>query len=249
MELKNFPRPIFGEQIGNWSYETAAGARCRYAGENPWQQTKEAKFALSDEMIKYQKRQSDIPRPAGRGYFTQFAAFVCIYPEIHANSRVTRGDHKVAVASYKTVLDAIKSDSISSTWNLTHWRHFAKEHLSLVETTLAAATNPLVDAAIARIADYRNRLQTVIGTLLPPLLGSDENPNCGEKLVNSMLERRNFILVGPSGSTKTFHLHHLALAISSRDCELPLLLEARKYRGPDFWTLLKSATCPFGKPA
>jgi hypothetical protein len=245
LELKNFPRPIFGEQNGIWSYENAGGTRSRYAGENPWQQTKEAKFALSDEMVKYQKKQPEIPSPASRGYFTQFAAFVCIYPEIHADSRVTRGDHKVGVASYQTVLAAINSDSISSTWNLTHWRRFAKEHLSLAETTSAAATNPLIDAAITRIADYRNRLKAVIGTLLPPLFIGDKNPDYGEELINSMLERRNFILLGQSGSTKTFHMHHLVLATCSEDYEVPLLLEARKYRGPDFWTLLKSATAPF----
>jgi len=103
LELKNFPRLIFGEQNGIWTYENFAGNRIRHAGENPWQQTKDAKFALSDEMSKYQKRMADIPLPAGKGYFTQIAAFVCIYPAIHPQSQVTSGDHKVAVRSYKEI--------------------------------------------------------------------------------------------------------------------------------------------------
>jgi hypothetical protein len=59
-----------------------------------------------------------------------------------------------------------------------------------------------------------------------------------------MLEPRNFFLIGPSGSTKTFHLHHLALAISAKGEELPLLLEAKGYRGGDFWSLLGHGTAP-----
>ena len=56
--------------------------------------------------------------------------------------------------------------------------------------------------------------------------------------------------MGPSGSTKTFHLHHLALAISAKGEELPVLIEAKRYRGGDFWTVLKHGTAPLfrGEP-
>jgi hypothetical protein len=196
------------------------------------------------DLEKYQKRHGDIPLSKSRGYFAQFAAFVCIYPEIHAESHVTAGDHRVRVASYKEIIEKIKSGSISSTWNLNHWRRFAEEHLSLREATLGEATNRLINAASGRVGDYTNRLQNIVGTALPPLISKPESADYGQELITSMLERKNFMLVGASGSAKTFHLHHLALAISARGEELPVLIEARKYRGGDFATLLRQATAP-----
>jgi hypothetical protein len=242
LEHKNFRYPIFGEENGIWTYKNSAGNSIRYPGENPWQQTKDAKFALSDEMTRYQKGAADVPLPAGRGYFTQFEAFVCIYPAIHPESQVTLGDHKVRIRSYKEIAETIKSGSISSTWNLGHWRRFAEEHLKLTEVTLGEATNPEVNAAAGRIANYRTRLQGLIGTGLPSLFESPENADYGHGLINSLMEPKNFFLVGPGGSAKTFHLHHLALAVSSHEEEVPLIFEARKYRGGDFWTPFRQAT-------
>ena len=60
-----------------------------------------------------------------------------------------------------------------------------------------------------RFAPIKLRIETVIGTALPPLFIG--NPNYGQAFINNLLKPVNFLLVGPSGSTKTFHLHHLTL--------------------------------------
>src|SRR5215813_11892591 len=69
LELKNFPRQIFGQQNGVWEYLNSAGKRARYSGANPWQQTLEQKFALSDEMKRYQEKNPNVSSPSGRGFF------------------------------------------------------------------------------------------------------------------------------------------------------------------------------------
>jgi hypothetical protein len=91
LELKNFPRPVFGDKNGVWKYRDAGGNLVRYAGMNPWQQTLKQKYALSDAMKKFQTRTPTIPAAAG-AFDAEFAEFVCVYPAIHAESRVTAGD-------------------------------------------------------------------------------------------------------------------------------------------------------------
>jgi hypothetical protein len=244
LELKNSPRPIFGQRNGVWTYESPSGQRLPYVGENPWQQAMEEKFALSDEMLKFQRQSRDVPAAGSRKYFKEFAAFVCVYPEIHSRSQVTPGDHRVRVASYKNVVDAVRSATLSSSWSAGDWRRFAEHHLGLTESTLDESTCPDVREASEKVRAYRSRLQTVIGANLPPLFSTPGNESHGESLITQLFEQKNFTLLGPSGSTKTFHLHHAVLALAAKGEELPLLIEAKRYRGTDFWTLLRHGTAP-----
>ena len=227
LELKNFPRPIFGDQNGIWTYLNFAGNHVRYAGANPWQQTLEQKYALSDEMKRYQEKNRDIPSSSGRGFFSDFGGFVCIYPKIHPESQVTSGDHKVEVRSYADVLEILSLRSKPSTWSPTEWRRFAEKHLKLTPVTVEEATDRRINEAREKIRAYSIRINEVIGSQLPPLIPGSEDPNCGRGLIESALEPKNFLLVGPSGSAKTFHLHHLALAISTSEEEVPYWLRQR----------------------
>src|SRR5262249_4248741 len=147
LELKNFPRQIFGQQNGVWEYLNSAGKRARYSGANPWQQTLEQKFALSDEMKRYQEKNPNVSSPSGRGFFADFDGFVCIYPEIHPQSQVTKGDHKVEVRSYPDIIEILRSGSKHSTWSLTDWRSFAEKHLRLTAVTVQEATDPRINEA------------------------------------------------------------------------------------------------------
>jgi hypothetical protein len=148
LELKNFLGPIFGDRNGIWTYLDFAGNHRRYPGANPWQQTLEQKHALSDEMKRYQEKNRDVPSPAGRGFFSDFGGFVCIYPKIHPESQVTIGDHKLEVRSYPDVIEILRSGSKPSTWSPTEWRRFAEKHLKLTPITLTkrpigASTKPV----------------------------------------------------------------------------------------------------------
>jgi hypothetical protein len=78
LELKNFPLPIFGQQNGFWEYLNPARRRIRYPGGNPWQQTLDQKFALSDEMKRYAEKDQYAPSPSGRAYYSEFASYASI---------------------------------------------------------------------------------------------------------------------------------------------------------------------------
>lgn len=239
LELKHLPEPAFGQQNGYWFVEDRSGKRVRYPGPNPWQQTLEQKFALSDEMRRYEaQRGSD----STRRFFTEFDAYVCIIPKIHPRSELTRGDNKVAVRSYSDVIDILRSTAKPSSWSRTDWTRFATEHLSLTPAALDEATDPKVRAAADAVRSYTSRVDTVVGFNLPPLLPVLTEQKAGQILVDATLAGENHLIVGPSGSAKTFHLHHIALAAARKGDEVPVLVEAKTYRGGDFWSLVRRGT-------
>lgn len=243
LELKNFRCPVFGDKNGVWTFRDSAGKRVTYAGINPYQQTVEQKYAVSDQMKAYRENNPGAPAPSGRAFYYDLTAFVCIWPTIHPDSQVTTGDHKVAVRPYAEIIEELRTGSKASNWSLADWRIFAENHLKLTQVTLEAAIDAAVYEAHAEIQNYRTRVRGLLSTNLPPLIEGAGN-NCGHALIATALESRNHLFVGPSGSAKTFHLHHLALALADSDDEVPVLVEAKKYRGGDFSALLKQAIAP-----
>lgn len=250
LELKNFSCPIFGKENGFWTYVNASGRKVRYP-VNPYDQTLKQKYELSDAMKRYQHENPEVAGPLGRGFFSDFSSFVCVVPEIHPDSRVTPGDHKVKVRSYADVLDELQTRSHASSWTLPDWREFAERYLNLAVVSIGEATDPKVFDASQTLCIYRNRVKATVATDLPPLLDSSADGTYGHALIASAQEPRNHTFVGPSGSTKSFHLSHLALALADSNEEAPLLVEAKRYHGGDFAVLLKQATAPFhrGNPA
>jgi len=244
LELKNFPRPVFGDRNGRWLLLDAGGTRVPYPGANPWHQALKQKYALSDEMREYQSHARDVPPPSG-SYFKDFASFVCVYPTIHPASAVTEGDHKVHVASYADVVEVIRGDAKSSSWAINDWRLFAEQRLNLTQCTLQEATDVKFLEATERVRSYCARIADIVGCDLPPLTAREGDQLYGSDLVARTLTAENFLLTGPTGSAKTFHLHHIVLAIAKSGTEVPLLLEAKRYRGGDFWTFLRQSTAPY----
>jgi hypothetical protein len=248
LELKTFPRPMFGERNGDWEYLDFAGKRVRHP--NPYQQAVQEKYHLSDEMKLYRKKNPVAPGPSHDMFYEDFDAFVCVYPEIHRESRVTPGDHKIRVRSYVEIIDQIRSGSKASSWSLSNWRDFAERHLRLTSVTLGEATDPKLRDAHEKIRSYCERVMVVFGSHLPPLTGEADNPDAGPALITRTLEPCHHLLLGPSGSAKTFHLHHVAVTLAGSGDEIPIFIEAKNYRGGNFAALLKQATAPFfrGEP-
>ena len=237
LELKHLPQPVFGRQNGQWMVEDQSGRRVPYPGPNPWRQTLQQKYALSDEMRRYHEDPT-------RRFFTEFDAYVCIDPKIHPRSDVTRGDHKVSVHSYPEVLKILRSRAKQASWSRADWTRFARKHLSLTPATLDEATDPKVRAGANAIRSYMSRVEHVVGFQLPPLLPVTADRNTGQTLVDSILAGENHLIVGPSGSAKTFHLHHVAIAAARKGDEVPVLVEQKAYRGGDFWSLVRRGTAP-----
>jgi hypothetical protein len=241
IELKHLSEPIFGQQNGRWMIEGRSGKRRPYPGPNPWQQTLDQKYALSDEMRQYEARRGGASSPR---FFTEFDAYVCIVPQLHPRSDVFLGDNKVAVRSYVDVIDALRSGAKAASWSRDDWHQFATDHLSLAPATVDEATDPNVLAATDIVRAYDSRVESVLGFQLPPLLPAVDERCVGQTLVDSILAGDNHLLVGPSGSAKTFHLHHVAVAAARQGAEVPVFVEPRMYRGGDFWSLVRRGVAP-----
>jgi hypothetical protein len=244
IEQKDFSGPIFGDLNGNWEFTNQAGEREVYSGENPWVQAVQQKFALSDEMRSFRAQDPSLPAPHGRNFYSEFDAFVCIVPGIHPDSSVTAGNYKAEVRSYPEVLDALQSKAKSRTWSVTNWILFAREHLKLKQVSLGEATDQKIAAATAKVAEYRTNIQSVIGSRLPPLLDVPSSSVRGTGLMRELLGGGATLIVGPSGTTKTFHLQHLAVALAKEGTEVPVLADAKGYRGGPFAPLLRRAAAP-----
>jgi hypothetical protein len=185
-----------------------------------------------------------VPRPLERTFYTDHEAFVCIDPQIHRDSDVTSGDHRVAVRSATDVLDALRRRTTRSSWTLADWRRFAEQHLGLTPVSLEQATDAAARSAHDALHAYRMRLRAIMGEGLPPLLNLPGCEDSGRRLIDRLLEPRNYLLLGPTGTAKTFHPHHLALALASSPVEIPIIVDSNKFRDGLFRTLLGSTVLP-----
>jgi hypothetical protein len=247
IELKCFHGPIFGDINGDWLLEDFNQQKKPYAGGNPWQQALGQKFAISDTMAAFQANHPNAPQPLGKAFYSEFDAFVCVYPEIDPRSQVTKGDFKVKVHSYDDVLRLVRVETKPRSWTESHWRDFAKNHLNLKSATLEEATDSRVAKSESMVAEYRGRLRQFLNHNLPPLLSGSAEANHGFALIKRLRCSRNQLLVGASGSTKSFHLRHLAVELSEDSEEVPIIVYPKNYRGGPVWPLLQRCAAPFLK--
>jgi len=62
IELKNWTAPVFGNRNGPWSIAQADGTTKLLGKKNPYRQTIECKYAISDEMQKITNKDKTIPK-------------------------------------------------------------------------------------------------------------------------------------------------------------------------------------------
>jgi hypothetical protein len=247
IELKCFRGPIFGDINGDWLLEDYTQQKKPYAGGNPWQQALGQKFAISDTMAVFQANHPNAPQPLGKGFYSEFDAFVCVYPEIDPRSQVTKGDFKVKVHSYDDVLRSLTVETKPRSWTESHWRDFARNGLNLKSATLEEATDSRIAKSESMLAEYCGRLKQFLNHNLPPLLSGSDDANLGSALIKRLRHSRNQLLVGASGSTKSFHLRHLAVELSKNCEEVPIVVYPKNYRGGPVWPLLQQCAAPFLK--
>src|SRR6202011_1600263 len=82
IELKNYRQPVFGDMNGEWRVRDAAGNIVPEKRFNPYRQTLEERFSLSDAMRKFQRRNPSLPPSPKGAYYRFFESFVCVYPAI-----------------------------------------------------------------------------------------------------------------------------------------------------------------------
>jgi hypothetical protein len=158
LELKHFPGPIEGEDFGPWYSLHASGARGpRIPSEegNPREQAKNTKYAISDSLEEFARGTGAGPLRKGEKYFRRFESAVCLFPRIHPDSSLTRGDFKARVWSFENCLDEMDASSLVNPWPLDLWRRFATEYLRLDQVPLEAAISTEVYEAVTRLEALR----------------------------------------------------------------------------------------------
>jgi hypothetical protein len=85
LELKHYKGPIQGGESGPWFTVSSVGARIARIpldGQNPTEQAKNEKYAISDCMEDFARRVGLTPIAKGDKYFRHFESAVCVYPRI-----------------------------------------------------------------------------------------------------------------------------------------------------------------------
>jgi hypothetical protein len=112
IELKCFRGPVFGDINGDWFLEDFSRQKKLYVGGNPWQQALGEKFALSDTMAAFQANHPNAPQPLGRAFYSEFDAFVCVYPEMIRNCVASRSLSPGGATVPLSVLRRMKRDAL-----------------------------------------------------------------------------------------------------------------------------------------
>jgi len=129
---------------------------------------------------------------------------------------VTKGEFKVRVLGCMDMFATIDAGGPPTSWSFQEWERFAAEHLNLQPTSAESATDAGTRHDETVLAGYRERVRSVLGSDLPPLLPESGDVLRGPRPIHRLSEPRNYLLCGPTGVAKTFHLHHLALAADAR---------------------------------
>ena len=244
IELKNYRGAVFGDRNGDWSVRDLSGNVVPDGAHNLYAQTVRESYALSDAMRADQIRTRSAPAAAQGRFYNLYSTHLCFYPDIPAGSDITRGDRKARISGYADVLATITDKTIVG-WSMSEWEAFAKRTLRVTPATLEAAVDTRVLAAHAALTAYRVRLESILGTNLAPMLESDGDAHSGADVIRALQGPHHYLLHGPSGSAKTFHLTHLAIATAAETNEIPFPLDAKRYRGGEFRAYLRQALSPF----
>src|ERR1700727_2926175 len=104
IELKSVSGAVFGGQNGDWSIRDFTGQKREYPGFNPWSQANAQAVALSDEMSRFQKANSNIPQPLNPPFYREFDTFACIYPAIDPESEIEITRLKAEIVGYDKLI-------------------------------------------------------------------------------------------------------------------------------------------------
>jgi hypothetical protein len=245
IELKSLAGPTFGGQNGNWSVCDFTGEVKEYRGLNPWAQAVALANVLSDEMARFSKTRQDVPSPLNGQFYREFETVASIYPILHPNSKITVTSWKAKVIGFDDLILNVNAPGRKRSWSLADWEHFATQSLSLKIVSLRAAVDQRVHDAHNEVTAYLRSFSDFYNYDLAPLPATRTEPMRGRELLQRLQEPRHTLLIGPSGSCKSFHLKHLAVLLASEWNEVPILVDPRGYGGGDLSRLLQQSTSPF----
>lgn len=232
VELKNYERVLLGSLNGPWHSRRADGAVDVIDRQNPYDQARSCKMAISDDMGSLAKCDARIPRPAdGSKFFTQFDSVVCIYPRLAEGSDVP-SDYKVRTLGYREFFSFLASPGKHPGWNLPHWEAFIRD-LGLVNAADEDAGVVRETKAGALAREYRQRFDAFhhngLHELVPLLVLLDGEAMASADLCGILQSAGHLQFIGMSGSGKSHLLVHSLL--STDDSVLPIIVDGGMYEG------------------
>lgn len=247
IELKSLAGAAFGGQNGNWSIRDFTGEKREYPGLNPWSQAESQSKVLSDEMSRCQKADQNLPGPLNGQFYREFETIACIYPKLHPDSKIAISSFRAKVMGYDDLIVSVISQKKNRAWKIADWERFAKEFLKLQAVSLEEAIDERVHRANRTVDSYRQRLRHSYSHDLAPLPETTAESVRGNELLDRLMEPKHRLLVGPSGSCKSFHLRHLVVSLATAGNEVPIPVDLKGYDGGKFSRLLQQSTSPFAE--
>jgi hypothetical protein len=234
VELKNYTLAVIGHKNGLWKLKQPDGTLLvLHDRQNPYTQSRDGKYALSDEMRRLASKDSNLPRPPqGQKYYQSFESVICIYPELLPGSHVP-SDHIVSTKGYTELLEFLSTNERNPGWTSDNWRSFAM-HLSLTRTSGSDDLRPALSTAQKSVRGYYQRLKDFYGKDLPSLVPTKIELGGREvgtgNILSFLSSGRHGLLVGPSGAGKSHHVRHMMLDAIEHGW-LPILLRAQNFDG------------------
>lgn len=241
VELKAWRDPVVARPNGRW--QRLVEGRQIEAGGNPYRQTRDYGFALSDEMKAYASRVG-APGPRKDKFVKDLDLLVCMYPELRPGSTVERDPH-VRLVGYDEMLARLVQPGRAPAWSASDWDGFIRrlglyraedDSDTAVALRQSAATT---DEYCARFSAAHSDLPTMVSTTVRHDGAQAQRPD----LAGLLLSGRDVLLYGTSGQGKSLWARDVARELARRG-HLPVWLPVRSYDG-DFATFLARAVAPY----
>lgn len=220
VELKNYNAPVFGDINGPWVQKMSDGSCKKLGDQNPYDQGRNAKYSIIDEMNKLRNNNPELPAPD----LSNVESVVCIFPQIPTGSQLPKGDFKTYIKAYPDFLRFLFVTSANPGWTKNNWLTFARNlGLNEPEDPIQAKAREY----LARFLDYYGQDLT---NFVPLGITIDGNYHEIESLISKLDAFNSLQLIGPSGCGKTFLSKYLAVRSISYGYA-PIFITAKYFSG------------------
>jgi nuclease-like protein len=228
VELKAYADRLVGGTNGPWSAWRHDGVREPIDRENPYQQARNCKFALSDAMHSFAAREGHTP--TGRKFYTHLDSVVCIFPRLAEGSDVP-DDDRVRTLGYTDLVNFLRTPGNRPAWSRDRWLEFVRA-LGLVKGGVEGERAIGTSIAARKVATYSRNFAEFYGAdlheLVPLPLTLDQAAVAPAGFLDLLSETDRVQLVGPSGAGKSHLTRHTALALVVQGA-VPVLVAAGMY--------------------
>jgi hypothetical protein len=241
-ELKGYGDPFIARVNGPW--ERIVNGRAFPTEGNPYRQAQVCGYDLSDEMRSL-ARTGAVPEPTKDKFVKDLDLVVCVFPSIHADSKIQR-HHWVSAVGYEELLARLEQPGARPPWQDEHWEAFIR-HLGLYRDLDDDGASRAMRASAAVLDEYGTRFvhsrQSELPVLVPTSVVVDEAPGERPELAAELTAGHHLLLHGASGQGKSLWAGQTAVALA-RGGHVPIWLSAAAYDG-DFSTFLARAVAPY----